>query len=155
MKHRCRDCHFLAREYPPGFPHHRDEMLLPGETLQNRRTSWTKEERETGQMKHEEIASPMCRQGIWDAGINQELTSKLEEIIDKNRKDDCFYIEYSEGMSFDGATELHRIRYEIRHLKKSYQMTWWGLIIAAFGLSIAAFGLLVNAVFQAVNFFFK
>ena len=155
MKHRCRDCHFLAREYPPDSPRDRDGMSSAGDMPKSRRISWTKEERETGQMKHEDTASPMCRQGIWDAGINQELTSKLEEIIDKNRKDDCFYIEYSEGMSFDGATELHRMRYEIRHLKKSYQMTWWGLIIAAFGLSIAAFGLLVNAVFQAANFFVK
>ena len=149
MKHCCRECHFLAREYPPVSPRHHDDRP------QSRRRSWTKEERETGQMKHENTASPMCYQGIWDAGINQELKSKLEEIIDKNRKDDCFFIEHSEGMSFDGATELHRIRYEIRHLKKSYQMTWWGLIIAAFGLIIASFGLLVTAGFQAANFFFK
>ena len=148
MKHRCRDCHFLTREYPPDFPRHRDEIALVGDMPQSRRISWSKEERETGQMKHEEIASPMCRKGIWDAGINQELTSKLEEIIDKNRKDDCFYIEYSEGMSFDGATELHRIRYENRHLKRSYRYTLCGLIFAGIGLVTGAF-------FQAVNFFFK
>ncbi len=56
-------------------------------------------------------------------GINPGSPSKLEEIIDKNRKNDCFFIEYSAGMSFDGTTERHRIRNEMQQLKKSYQMT--------------------------------
>lgn len=137
MKHCCRNCHFLAREYPADSPRHRDDVSLVGDKPKSRRRSWTKEERETGQMKHEAIASPMCHKGIWDAGINPELNSKLEEIIDKNRKNDCFFIEYSAGMSFDGATELHRIRYENRNLKRS-------LIIAVIGLYISAGAALLN-----------
>ena len=148
MKHCCRECHFLAREYPADFPRHRDEALLVGGMPQSRRMSWSKEERETGQMKHEKIASPMCCQGIWDAGIDPNLNSKLDELIDKNRKDDCFFIEHSEGMSFAGAIELHRIRNENRQLKRSYRYTLWGLIIAGIGLVTGAF-------FQAANFFFR
>lgn len=137
MKHRCRNCHFLARE----------------DVRQNgfRSThSWTKEEREKGRIIiPEELASaPKCRQGIWDTGIDPNLNSKLEEIIDKNRKEDCFFIEHSEGMSFDGATELHRIKYENRQLKRSYRYTLYGLIIAGIGLLTGAF-------FQAATFFFR
>lgn len=131
IKHCCRECHFLTREYPDGG-----------------RRSWTKEERVTGQMKHKDAASPMCREGVWDAGIDPELVSELEEILDENRKNRCFFIEYSKGMSYDAAAKLQRMRYENRNLKRSYQYTLWGL-------GIAGVGLVFNAVFQALNFFFK
>ena len=137
MKHCCRECHFLARE----------DVFEHGQRFTN---TWSKKEREKGQIiRPEELASaPKCRQGIWDTGIDPNLNSKLEEIIDKNRKDDCFFIEHSEGMSFDGATELHRIKYENRQLKRSYRYTLYGLIIAGIGL-------VTGAIFQAVNFFFR
>ena len=137
MRHCCRNCHFLARE----------DVFDPGQRMTN---TWSKEEREKGQIiKPEQLASaPKCWQGIWDTGIDPLLKSKLEGILDKNRKDDCFFIEHSEGMSFDGAIELHRIRNENRQIKRSYRYTLWGLIIAGVGLVTGAF-------FQAANFFFR
>ena len=137
MKHCCRNCHFLARE----------DVFHPGQRMTN---TWTKEEREKGRIIiPEKIASaPKCWRGIWHTGIDPNLKSKLEELIDKNRKEDCFFIEHSEGMSFDGATELHRIKYENRQIKRSYRYTLWGLIIAGVGLVTGAF-------FQAANFFFR
>ena len=79
---------------------------------------------------------------------SEQRETKLREIIDKNRKDDCFFIEYYEGMTFPTAEELHRTRNENRQLKRSYQYTLWGLIIAGIGLVAGAF-------FQAANFFFQ
>ena len=73
-----------------------------------------------------------CRQGIWDTGVDPELNSKLGEIIDENRKHECFFIEHSEGMLFDGAEKLRRVRYENQNLKQSFVIAIWGLYIAAF-----------------------
>lgn len=119
MKHCCRKCHFLAKEHG-----------RPGGILSSS-FSWTKKERSEGKVdgSHWNIC---CKKGIWDEGIEPELISRLEEVIDKNRKDDCFFIEYAEGMSFEGATELHRIRYDNQHLKRSFSAAVWGLRIAAF-----------------------
>ena len=72
-----------------------------------------------------------CEKGIWDKRIEPKLISRLEEVIDENRKDDCFFIKYREGMSFEGATELHRRRHENRNLKRSFSIAVWGLYLSA------------------------
>ncbi len=58
--------------------------------------------------------------------LTEQGKTKLEKILDKNRKDDCFFIEYHEGMTFPTAIELHRARNENRHLKRSYRYTLYG-----------------------------
>ena len=58
--------------------------------------------------------------------LTEQGKTKLEKILDKNRKDDCFFIEYHGGMTFPTAIELHRARYENRHLKRSYRYTLYG-----------------------------
>ena len=128
MKHCCRNCHFLARE----------DVFDNGQRHTN---TWTEEEREKGQIiKPERLASaPKCRQGIWDTGVDPTLTSKLEEILDQNRKNKCFFIEHDKGMLFDGADKLRRMRYENQNLKRSF-------VIAIGGLYIAAFSALFNFV---------
>lgn len=97
-----------------------------------RKIQWTQEERDQGQVAHADHArSPICWRGIWDTGVNPELKSELEEVIYKDRKDDCFFIEYSDAMLFSTAEELHRIRYENRNLKRSLVIAIWGLYISA------------------------
>ena len=140
MKHRCRDCHFLVH----GGPH----FYTNGD-----KESWDKGEREAGKIVSRVDTVPFCYRGVWHTPPGPEMSSeqretKLREIIDKNRKDDCFFIEYYEGMTFSTAEELHRTRSENRQLKRSYQYTLWGLIIAGIGLVAGAF-------FQAANFFVK
>ncbi|MDE0079008.1 MAG: hypothetical protein OXO50_15925 [Caldilineaceae bacterium] len=140
MKHRCRDCHFLAQ----GDPHY----YTKGD-----KESWNKGEREAGQIENRFIAVPFCYRGVWHTLPGQDISSekgktRLRETIDKNRKDECFFIEYYEGMTFSTAEELHRTRDANRQIKRSYRYTLWGLIIAGIGLVTGAF-------FQAANFFFK
>ena len=119
MKHRCRDCHFLVH----GDPHY----YTNGD-----KESWDKGEREAGKIVSRVDTVPFCCRGVWHTrpgpGMSSEQReTKLREIIDKNRKDDCFFIEYYEGMTFPTAEELHRTRNENRQLKRSYQYTLWGL----------------------------
>ncbi len=140
MKHCCRNCHFLVK----GDPHY----YTSGD-----KESWDEGEREAGQIENKLMAVPFCYRGVWHMLPGQNTASKkgeakLREIIDKNRKDDCFFIEYHEGMTFPTAEELHRTRSENRQLKRSYRYTLWGLIIAGIGL-------VTGAVFQAATFLFK
>ena len=124
----CRNCHFLARE----------DGAHSGQSLTN---SWTEEEREKGQLAHEWSAAPKCRQGIWDTGVDPRLKATLEEILDKNRRNKCFFIEFAEGMLFDGAEKLRRMRYENQNLRRSVGIAIWGVYIAAFSALLNFIGL--------------
>jgi len=87
-----------------------------------------------------------CQRGVWHTGHDistydflgtvspvgeKEIRSKIKDELDKNRKDDCFFVPYYVGMSFDGALELHRIRYETRNMKRSLNYAVKGLYISA------------------------
>ena len=66
------------------------------------------EERKAGQIKNKSMAVPFCCRGVWHTYPGPDMSSeqreiRLREIIDKNRKDDCFFIEYYEGMTFSTA----------------------------------------------------
>ena len=137
MKHCCRNCHFLARE----------DVFEPGQRFTN---TWSKEEREKGQIvKPEKLASaPKCWRGVWDTGVSPALNSVLEEIIDKDRKKDgCSFIEHSEGMLFQAALELHSARNEKRDRKQGIFFGVAGIVI---GLASTVLGLIVSEGFREV-----
>ena len=103
---------------------------------------WDEKERSLGQMETPEgmILVASCARGVWDGLYAERIEATLDEIIDKDRKDDCFFLEYSEAMLFDGAKELHRIRYDNRHLKKSFRIAATGLYISALAASLNFIG---------------
>ena len=95
MRHCCKNCHFLVKE-------HRDP------TGGIYRFSWNKRER--SDLRVDEQYAANCFQGIWDTGVDPSLNKRLPEILNKQRRDDCFFIAPQEGMLFDAALELHKIR---------------------------------------------
>lgn len=109
---------------------------------------WTEEERSEGKVDEGQWDNICCKRGIWDKCIEPELESKLEEVIDKNRRGDCFFLEYSEGMSFSGATELHRTRHENRHLKRNFHIAVGGL---AFSVIIGTLNLIESEIFKRIG----
>lgn len=116
----CISCHFLSKY----FVHEKSEHVS--------HFTWTQEERDTIQISEHFTAE--CFRGIWSVGIEPGLNTELEELVNENRRNDCFYVKFRKGMSYQGATELHRIRNDNRQLRKSYRYTQWGLAIAAIGL---------------------
>ena len=125
MKHCCRNCHFLARTdyFENGVSH---------------TFTWSKEEREEGEPKYPEISAASCWRGIWDTGVNPELNTRLEEVIDKNRKNRCFFVEYDEdGMLFDGALELFKARNERRDRKQNVYFGVAGIVVGIAGIAVA------------------
>ena len=144
-KHCCRNCHFLARE----------DVFENGQRYTN---TWTEKEREKGQIiRPEELASaPKCRKGFWDTGIDPELNTRLEEVIDKDRKKDGCFIEHHDGMSFDGATELLRSRNELHAKRDENRRHKNNFFIAATSLCISIIALIFSIIgFEDVEKFVK
>ena len=121
MKPCCKNCHFLAK----------DHIWPNGEV---RSGSWSTEERENLRLAVEEDHRARCYKNVWNTGIDPTLKDRLGEVLLKDRKDDCFFIEEHPGMSFQAAYELFRIRNDNRQLKRSYRLTQIGLWIAALAL---------------------
>ena len=46
--------------------------------------------------------------GVWDTRIDPTLNDRLQEITEKDRKNQCFFVEVHDGMSFPAAIELER-----------------------------------------------
>lgn len=133
MRHCCRNCHFLART----------DYFDSGARHTN---TWSKEEREKGGLRRKELSAASCRRGIWDTGVNPELNTRLEEVIDKNRKNRCFFVEYDEdGMLFDGALELFKARNERRDRKRNL---YFGVAGISIGIVSIVMGLVVSEGFR-------
>ena len=95
MKHCCRNCHFLAKR----------------KKAYSYNYSWTNEERERGQVGDDYVGE-FCWIGLWDKGKKPHLNCDLKKLLDKNRKNQCYFIEYlgEIDMSFPDIQELQRER---------------------------------------------
>ena len=97
--HCCRNCHFLAKY-----------ALTDG----GQEHKWTWDAKERSDLKVKDHYGVECAKGIWSAGIDPEINSRLEEELLKERNE-CFFLEYDEAnksMTFDAATELLQFRGE-------------------------------------------
>ena len=101
--HCCKNCHFLAR-------------YAPTDGGQTHRWPWNAKERSDLQVK--DHYGVECAKGIWSAGRDPEINSRLEEELLKDRKNECFFFEFDEArssMTFAAATELRRLKGEEPH----------------------------------------
>jgi len=124
-KRSCVNCHFLQR---------RDRF----ENGQEFQTNW--KDHEIRNRKLDEIGDlarvPICAQGVWDGGIDPSLSSddrRLKCIVEKNRKDTCFFIKRDRLMKNDAAYRLWERSSENRAIKKSYKYTLIALVITGTG----------------------
>ena len=90
MKHCCQNCHFLAM----------DHVADNGKRVS---FSWDKEARKNFKIK--KYYSAKCYKGVWDTGVDPTLKGKLQEVLLQGRKNDCFFIEYQQGMLYQAADE--------------------------------------------------
>lgn len=122
MKHCCKNCHFLAKDVV---------ILAPGKQ-QVHTLTWDADERRNLTVSTNHYAR--CEQGIWSTRIDPSLKSRFAELLTQDRRDQCFFVEVQDGMSFDGARALHKVRNDNAQLKKSYKLTQIALWIAATGV---------------------
>ena len=115
-RHCCKNCHFLAKD-------------VVNEAGFRSSSSWNKDERD--KLRVAELWAAKCHIGVWDTGVDPALNSRLPETLLEDRRDKCFFIEMHEGMLFDAARELHKLRNDNRQLKRSFRYTQWALGISA------------------------
>ena len=158
--HNCNNCHFLAKVKNP---------VQGGPTEPE---SWSEDEREFGWLANDawnttilanwrKLWTPLCYKGIWkmkhlsgpdvvsDDVFDDEESLNLKDIVDwiyKDRGERCFFIEYVEGMEFDTASELHRIRYDTYHFHRNYKN-------ATKAVWIAGGALVLNLLVETVKLF--
>ena len=132
LKKCCRNCHFLSKYH----------VAHSGEVYRN---TWETEERSA--LKVADHYAAECHKGIWSEGINPAIKNELKEILLKDRADNCFFIETHEGMSYQAADELFRLRRDNIQLRKSYKYT-------QIALWIAALSLVANLIYTVISDFF-
>ena len=118
---RCKDCHFLTKTI-----HYAMGGKFPN--------SWDDRERSSFQISNDYTAS--CWKGIWDTGVDPSINDRLKDVLSEDRRHDCFFIKYHEGMLFSTADELARIQRDNRQLKRNYTFTQIGLWIAAIAVVV-------------------
>ena len=129
--HSCRDCHFLTK-ISRGWE--RDDPPEP----------WSDDERNgpivAGEREKTYLARTIrfakCHKGIWQLENPVDRNQEIENELNKNRGCDCFFIEFSEGMDFDSATELYKKRTENRQFQKSLSRSNIAIWIAAISLVV-------------------
>ena len=127
-KRSCINCHFLQR---------RDWL----ENGQEFHTHW--QDHEIENRKLDEVGNlarvPICSREVWDGGIDTSLSEdskRLKGVVERNRKDTCFFIKRDRSMSNDAAYLLWERWNENRAIKKSYMFTLIALFITGIGMLI-------------------
>ncbi|MCY3709539.1 MAG: hypothetical protein OXG26_11645 [Caldilineaceae bacterium] len=127
----CRNCHFLVAERWVGKLPHAAAPLEAGDRTEIELLVY---------QRSEDKAFLGCRKGIWvpSGKGTDELADYTLDRIREDREDNCFFVEYREGMSFEAADELQKLQYNNRHLERGYKHTQTSLRIAAIGLVLTA-----------------
>ena len=144
----CKNCHFLSKIKNPkhGGPTEPESL-----SEDERKYDWQTKNADGMDMllMWREVWTPRCYKGIWKMNhlsgpnvISDDLYD--DEVCDdpmniatrlsEERGERCFFIEYTKGMEFDTASELHRIRYDHHQLQRNYMYTFRGLLIAVSAL---------------------
>ena len=87
----------------------------------------------------------LCYKKMWKNLIHCEEDLN-EVILNTDREEGCFFVEYREGMDYEAAGELFHIENDNKQLKKSYTYTQWGLWIAAISAFVTALGVVISTI---------
>ena len=109
MKQCCLKCHFLAKS-------------TRSDTGHELRFTWN--ERERSQLRVDDHYAAQCAQGVWDTGIDPHLKAKLPAILQKKRRNSCFFIKHQLGMSFKAAEKLLALKAAKRSTRKATIALW-------------------------------
>ena len=134
----CARCHFWIQRYIPN--HGAKEFVLPvssedREQAMKRDFSWVLDS-----------SALACSRKVWDEGFEFDKSKRYEELVQRNRKDFCFFLRYRPGMLLPAAETLQARQTELQDASRDRRLTMFGLWIAAVALLVSA----VLGVFQLV-----
>ena len=87
----------------------------------------------------------MCAYGVWDQGYNFDMSKIQDELVEKDRKNFCFFWKYRPGMFLPAAKILQEREAQARDSSKDRKLTIWGLWIAATALGVNVYLQLAQA----------
>ena len=116
---KCVDCTFLNKYPPP----------VQGDPNPHHPMAWT--QKEIDDLDVEAPFCPECAVGIWSAGIDPSIRGDLKEFITKDRKDSCFFIPRSRGMSIPGAKALFEKQQKELIAKRTFLIAIISIIVTA------------------------
>jgi hypothetical protein len=128
MKHNCRNCHFLSKEYV--------------EDNTGRQLNFIVSEEERKQIELQEKNpikdrySTECHMGVWREGATKK--ENFIELVVKNKRDNCFFFPYQGDMQFKAAEVLQKREQDRNVLKQSNMYTRIGLWVATGALLLNA-----------------
>ncbi|MEW5871520.1 MAG: hypothetical protein AB1894_19760 [Chloroflexota bacterium] len=76
-----------------------------------------------------------CHFSVWNESSNLDPDQRYENIVNRNRKDNCFFWEHKPEMLIPAAEELQRRETEQRAASKDRRLAILGLFIAAIALA--------------------
>ena len=127
-KQTCSDCHFFvkgARGLPSSTPFVLNASNEERDLAKAGVFSWAEE--------HYSLA---CHFGVWDEGFNFDRAQRYEVIVQKDRRNFCFFWHFRPGMLLPAAKVLQEREARDRDAAKDRRLTIIGLWIAAVALAI-------------------
>jgi hypothetical protein len=75
-----------------------------------------------------------CNRGVWDKGHNFPASERHALLVERNRKNSCFYLRHAPGMSFPAAQKLQEHRTATVRSGATTRLTVYGLVVALVGV---------------------
>ena len=129
LKHCCRNCHFLAYDF------------LSKEVIIGYFALPLNQEQRNGVSIPDDVR-PFCFQKEWNSDDDPTYKETLQQVVDQNRRNKCFFWPYNEHISLGEAKSKYEREVKIKKEKKNNLYKLIGLVISAVGVIIAALGLL-------------
>ena len=118
-KQACVDCHFLMKQSNPAKFH---VSVQDRTSLRQGEYSWAAN------------WSLGCYMGVWDEGYGSPESSRLQTIVETERRGFCFFWQFRPGMFFPAGEVLQKRESESAEAKRDRRLTIIGLWIAALAL---------------------
>ena len=132
----CVNCHFFQQNTLEGSRHFVREVSHGDRDLTKKGDlSWK-----------ERTSEHVCVREVWAEGFKMPESGWHTHLVEVDRKEKCFFWEYTPGMLNRGAEELQKRAAETKEATRDRRLTIGGLWIAAMAL-------VVSVIFQIVSLF--
>lgn len=123
-KQSCVECHFLIKE---------DRVHHPP-------TRWVLNDKEREAVRHGDFSwknsvfALCCSRGVWDEGYQFDEAQRYQLLVERDRRNFCFFFCHRSGMMLGAAETLERREAETQEASRDRRLTIVGLWIAALAL---------------------
>lgn len=144
----CVNCHFFVATHRT--KDGREMVDSPDketrERVRNKDFSWVSRKRLQRNLQ--------CHLGVWDEGISRPSEGdqeRYEQYVCRDREDECFFWEHTEGMSMDAAERLQKREENREKFWERNRWVRWGAYAAIAAVTLDALIRIANFVVSIIN----